>query len=132
MMGLKTNNSHVEVWLSKMEVAIENIASLMVVGNLVVNQLMEHEVAVTVIAKAMFAEEPKWTTMMAKNMCQVVSRAVETLVGVPKQEERKLNLRLMGFKAKEGETEKKLMQRFNIEFLQGQMKLCTKVIATTR
>jgi hypothetical protein len=45
---------------------------------------MEHEVAVTVIAKAMFAEEPKWTTMMAKNMCQVVSRAVETLVGVPK------------------------------------------------
>jgi hypothetical protein len=37
MMGLKTNNSHVEVWLSKMEVAIENIASLMVVGNLVVN-----------------------------------------------------------------------------------------------
>jgi hypothetical protein len=35
---------------------------------------------------------------------------LETLVDTPKQEERKLNLRLMGFEAKEGETEKELVQ----------------------
>jgi len=34
---------------------------------------------------------------------------VETLADVPKQEEHKLNLRLTGFKAKEGETEKELV-----------------------
>jgi hypothetical protein len=62
----------------------------------------------------------------------VVSRAVKTLVDAPKQEERKFNLRLMGFKAKEGETEKELMQRLNTELLQGQMKLRTKVIVATR
>jgi hypothetical protein len=50
----------------------------------------------------MFADEPKWTTMMAKNMRQVVNRAVETLADVPKQEERKFNLRFTGFEAKEG------------------------------
>ncbi len=60
-------------------------------------------------------EEPKWTTMMAMNVCQVVSRAMETLANTPKQEERKLNLQLTGFEAKEGETEKELVQRFNIE-----------------
>ncbi len=38
---------------------------------------------------------------------------VETLVNVPKQEERKFNLRLMGFETKEGKTEKELVQRFN-------------------
>jgi hypothetical protein len=36
---------------------------------------------------------------------------------MPKQEERKLNLHLMGFKAKEGETKKDLVQWFNIELL---------------
>jgi hypothetical protein len=36
-MGLKTNSSPIDAWLSKMKVAIENIASLAVVGNLVVN-----------------------------------------------------------------------------------------------
>ncbi|CAM6059324.1 unnamed protein product [Sphagnum tenellum] len=41
VMGLKTNNSLVDVQLSKMEVAIKNIASLMAVGNLTVNHLME-------------------------------------------------------------------------------------------
>jgi hypothetical protein len=51
-----------------MEAAIENIASLTIAGNLAVNQLMEHEVAVTIIAKAAFAEEPKWTMVMAKNV----------------------------------------------------------------
>jgi hypothetical protein len=68
-MGLKTDNSFVDVRLSKMEVAIENIVSLMAVGNLALNQLMEREVVTTITAKAAFAEEPKWTTMMAKNMC---------------------------------------------------------------
>ncbi len=41
-MGLKTNNLTVNARLSKMEAAIDNIVSLMVVGNLAVNQLMEH------------------------------------------------------------------------------------------
>jgi hypothetical protein len=59
--------------------------------------------------KAAFMEEPMWTTMMAKNVRQVVSRAVETLANVPKQEEHKLNLRLTGFEAKEGEIEKELV-----------------------
>jgi hypothetical protein len=106
VMGLKTDNSHVDTWMSKMEVAIENIAFLAVVGNLVVNQLMEREATTVVTAKATFAEEPKWTTVMAKNVHQVVNQVVETLANAPKQEERKLNLHLMGFEAKEGETEK--------------------------
>jgi hypothetical protein len=42
-----------------------------------------------------------------------VSQAVETLANMPKQEECKLNLHLMGFKAKEGETEKELVQQLN-------------------
>jgi hypothetical protein len=36
-MGLKTDNSPIDTRLSKMEVAIENIASLVAVGNLAVN-----------------------------------------------------------------------------------------------
>jgi hypothetical protein len=83
---------------------------------------MERKAATTVIAKATSMEKPKWTTMMAKNVRQVVSRVVETLANAPKQKERKLNLRLTGFEAKEGETEKELVQRFNTELLQGQMK----------
>jgi hypothetical protein len=39
----------------------------------------------------------------------VVNRVVETLADVPKQEERKFNLHLTGFKAKDGETEKELV-----------------------
>jgi hypothetical protein len=73
VMGLKTNNSHVDTRLSKMEVAIENIASLAAISNLVVNQLMECEAAVAITAKAAFTKEPKWTIVMAKNMRQVVS-----------------------------------------------------------
>jgi hypothetical protein len=96
-----------------MEATIENIASLVAAGNLAVNQLMERETAVVIIAKVMFTEEAKWTIVMAKNVRQVVNQVVETLVDTPKQEERKLNLRLTSFKAKEGETEKKLVQRFN-------------------
>jgi hypothetical protein len=41
-------------------------------------------------------------------------------------------MRLTGFEAKEGETEKELVQWLNTEPLQGQMKLRAKVIAATR
>jgi hypothetical protein len=37
VMGLMTNNSPVDVRLSKMEATIKNIMSLMVAGNLAVN-----------------------------------------------------------------------------------------------
>ncbi len=111
-----------------MEVAIENIASLAAVGNLTINQLMEHKVATPITAKVASTEEPKWTTVMAKNVRQVVSRVVETLANVPKQEESKLNLHLMSIEAKEGETKKELVQRLNTELLQGQMKLRAMVI----
>ncbi len=57
---------------------------------------------------------------------------METLVDTPKQQERKLNLHLIGFKAKEGEIEKKLVQRLNTKVLQGQIKLRAKVIVATR
>jgi len=76
VMGLKTDSSPVHVRLSKMEVAIENIAFLATVGNLAVNQLMERKAATTIIATAVYTKEPKWTTVMAKNVCQVVSRVV--------------------------------------------------------
>ncbi|CAK9271015.1 unnamed protein product [Sphagnum jensenii] len=67
-MGLKIDNSSIDMWLSKMEAAIENIAFLAVIGNLVVNQLMECKVAMAIIAKAAFTEAPKWTRVMAKNV----------------------------------------------------------------
>jgi hypothetical protein len=47
----------------------------------------------------------------------VVNRVVETLADAPKQEERKFNLRIMGFKAKEGEIKKELVQRLNTKLL---------------
>jgi hypothetical protein len=53
---------------------------------------------------------------------------VETLVDAPKQEERKFNLHLISFEAKEGEIENKLVQQLNIELLQGQMRLRVKVV----
>jgi hypothetical protein len=49
----------------------------------------------------------------------VVSWVVETLADVPKQKECKLNLRLMGFEAKEGKIEKELVQQLNTKLLQG-------------
>lgn len=70
---------------------------------------MEREVVATITTKATFAEEPKWTMVLAKNVHQVVSRAMETLVDAPKQEERKLNLRLTGLEAKEGDTKNELV-----------------------
>jgi hypothetical protein len=51
-----------------MEAAIENIASFMVASNLAVNQLMECEAAAAVTTKAMFTEEPKWTTVITNNV----------------------------------------------------------------
>jgi len=47
----------------------------------------------------------------------VVSRAVETRADAPKQEERKLNLRLTDFEAKEGKTENELVQQLNTKLL---------------
>jgi hypothetical protein len=114
-----------------MEAAIKNIASFKIVGKLVVNQLMEHKVVTIVTTKATFMEEPKWTTVMAKNVRQVVRWVVETLVDMPKQGECKFNLRFTGFEAKEGEIEKELMQRFNIKLLQHQMRLHAKVVIAT-
>jgi hypothetical protein len=73
VMGLKTDSSPVDAQLSKMEGAVENIVSLAAVGNLGVKQLMKCEVTMAITAKAIPMEEPKWTTMMAKNVCQVVS-----------------------------------------------------------
>ncbi len=78
---------------------------------------MECEVAAIVIAKVAFMEKPKWTTMMAKNVRQVVSQVVETLANAPKQEEHKFKLCFTSFEAKEGGTEKGLVQWFNIELL---------------
>jgi hypothetical protein len=56
-----------------MEATIENIVSRAATSKLAVNQLMEREAAVAVTTKATSAEEPKWTTVMAKNVRQVVS-----------------------------------------------------------
>ncbi len=55
---------------------------------------------------------------------------METLADAPKSEECKLNPHLMDFEAKEGETKTKLVQRFNTELLQGQMRLRAKVVVT--
>jgi hypothetical protein len=116
-MGFKIDSSPVDARLSKIEVAIKNIMFLATVGNPAVNQLMEHKASATITAKATSMEEPKWTTVMAKNVPQVVSQAMETLPDTPKQEEHKLNLHFTGFETKEGETEKELVQRLNIELL---------------
>ncbi len=70
---------------------------------------MECKAAAVITSKATSTEKPKWTTVMAKNVCQVVNWAMETLADAPKQKECKLNLRLTGFKSQEGETKKELM-----------------------
>jgi hypothetical protein len=51
--NFKTDNSPIDMWLSKMEASTENIVSLTAVGSLTINQLMEHEAAAVVIAKSM-------------------------------------------------------------------------------
>jgi hypothetical protein len=40
---------------------------------------MEHEAVVAITTKATSIEEPKWTTVITKNVRQVVNRAMETL-----------------------------------------------------
>jgi hypothetical protein len=45
---------------------------------------MEHEAAMAITSKASSVEEPKWTTVMAKNVRQVFNWVMETLVDVPK------------------------------------------------
>jgi hypothetical protein len=58
-MGFKINSSSVHARLSKMKATIKNIAFLAATSNLAVNQLMECEVAMAVIAKVAFVKEPK-------------------------------------------------------------------------
>jgi hypothetical protein len=41
-------------------------------------------------------------------------------------------LHFTNFEAKEGETKKELVQLLNTKLLQGQMKLCAKVVTATR
>jgi hypothetical protein len=84
VMGLKTDTPPIDARLSKIEAVIENIAFLVVIGNLAVNQLMERETTMVITAKAVSTEEAKWTTVMAKNVRQVVNQAVETLAATPK------------------------------------------------
>ncbi|CAK9866966.1 unnamed protein product [Sphagnum jensenii] len=67
-------------------------------------------------------------SLTTANNLVVVSQVVETLTDAPKQEKCKLNLRLTSFETKEGEIENELVQQFNTELLQGQMKLHIKVI----
>jgi ribosomal protein L17 len=102
--------STIDARLSKMEAVIENIVSLAAASNLEVNKFMKRETTMAITAKVVSTEEAKCTTVMAKNVRQVVNQVVETLADTPKQEERKINLRFMGFEAKEGEIEKKLIQ----------------------
>jgi hypothetical protein len=78
---------------------------------------MERKAVITVITKVASTEEPKWTMVMAKNVHQVVSQAAKIVTNALKQEERKVNLHLTSFEAKEGETKKELVQRLNIELL---------------
>jgi hypothetical protein len=78
---------------------------------------MEREVVGAITSKVTSTKEPKWITVMAKNVRHMVNQAVETLVNTPKQEERKLNLRLTGLKAKESEIGKDMGQWFNTKLL---------------
>jgi hypothetical protein len=68
VMGFKIDSSPIDVRLFKMEATIENIMSLIATGNLAVNQLMEREAVVAATTKIASTEEPKWTTVMAKNV----------------------------------------------------------------
>ncbi len=93
---------------------------------------MERKVTTVVTTKVASTKEPKWTMVMAKNVRQVVSQVVETLADMPKWKECKFNMHLTGFEAKEGKIEKELLQQLNTELLQGQMKLCAKVVVATQ
>jgi hypothetical protein len=67
-MGLKIDNSPIDAWLSKMEAGIKHIMPLVAIGNFAMNHLMECEAATIITAKAASAKEPKWTTVIAKNV----------------------------------------------------------------
>jgi hypothetical protein len=56
VMGLKTDSSPINAWVSKIEAAIENITYFATVHNLAVNQLIEYETVVIVTAKVASAE----------------------------------------------------------------------------
>jgi hypothetical protein len=114
-----------------MEVVIKDITSLAAAGNLAVNQFMKCKTTMAITTRAVSTKEAKWTMVMAKNVRQVVNQVVETLADTSKQEKCKLNLHFTGIEAKEGETEKELVQRLNTKVLQGQMRLCAKVIVAT-
>jgi hypothetical protein len=45
---------------------------------------MEHETDAVITAKVAFAEKPKWTTMMANNVRQRISWAMDILAHAPK------------------------------------------------
>jgi hypothetical protein len=45
---------------------------------------MKREVTAVLTTNVPSVEEPKWTMVMAKNVCQVVNQAVETLADTPK------------------------------------------------
>jgi hypothetical protein len=68
IVGLKTDSPPIDARLSKMEVVIENIASLATASNLAINQLMERETTMAITAKVVSTEEAEWTIMMAKNV----------------------------------------------------------------
>jgi hypothetical protein len=57
-MGLKTDDSLVDVQLSMMEATIENIASFTVVNNLAINQLMERKAIAAIITKVVLQRSP--------------------------------------------------------------------------
>jgi len=128
VMGLKTDNSPIDTRLSKMEATSENIASLTTASNLAVNQLIEREATTTATTKATFTEEPKWTTMMAKNVRQVVSRAVETLMTCPNKRSASSTYASRALRLKKA----KLKMNWCSGSTQGQMRLRVKVVAAKR
>jgi hypothetical protein len=67
-----------------MKAAIKNIIFLTMANNLAMKQLMECEAIRDVTTKSASTKHPKWTTVMAKNVRQVVNRTMETLADAPK------------------------------------------------
>ncbi|CAM6017874.1 unnamed protein product [Sphagnum balticum] len=79
-MGFKTDNSPVDMRLSKMEATINNITSLAVVGNLAVNQIMKREAAIVVTTKGQMRLRTK--VIAATWHRPVTARASTSMVGV--------------------------------------------------
>ncbi len=57
-MGLKIDNSPIDMRLFKMEATIENIVFLVIIANLAVNQLMECEADVVVTLRLRLRRSP--------------------------------------------------------------------------